>query len=343
MKLSKRGEVVSVPGFDDVRDALPFVFLDGYAQYLETTGQGEWLLFSSNNGEILLPARRFRSKFLSIVQLLNAPLDKGERMPAERESEFFISWMDFIRHSNLADRVVQPPTHVVFQKAPPDSESCGFGTWFIPLQVKSESELWDGLHSKHRNVIRNAQKHEVEIREGKDQLEAFYFLYASTMKRSLMYAEPQSQFAKLYDFLGSAHVTCAVAYYKGTPQGGVFMPHSRACAYYMHGGSADAPEVNGAMNYLHWELICRMKKAGVLRYDFVGTRLSNTEGTRLHGIQQFKERFGSSLEKGVLWKTDINTVRCSLYDAILRGYYRIRNIRLKGDIIDQEKRKEQLL
>jgi lipid II:glycine glycyltransferase (peptidoglycan interpeptide bridge formation enzyme) len=264
-------------------------------------------------------------------------------MPPEKENEFLEGLISFVRQSKLADRIVQPPTHVVFHKAPPETLSCGFGTWFIPLQEKSEEELWNCLHSKNRNVIRNAQKHEVEIKEGRDQLETFQRLYVSTMQRSSMYAETLSEFKNMYELIGPAHILCAVAYYQGMPQGGVLMPYSEAGAYYLHGASASKPEVNGAMNYLHWELICRMKRAGVRRYDFVGTRLSDTEGTRLQGIQQFKERFGSTLEKGVLWKIDINALRCVLYDTILQSYYLIRRIRLKGDIIDQEKGKTQIL
>ncbi|HXC04046.1 MAG TPA: peptidoglycan bridge formation glycyltransferase FemA/FemB family protein, partial [Bacteroidia bacterium] len=204
-----------------------------------------------------------------------------------------------------------------------------------------EAELWNGLHGKHRNVIRNAQNKGVVIRRGMDQLEIFYALYQSTMERSSLYAEPISRFRQLGEALGTEHLICAVAYYQEKPMGGVLMPYSIYGAYYVYGASASGMEVNGALNLLHWNLIASMKARGVKRYDFVGTRLSDTAGTRLAGIQQFKSRFGSALDAGVLWKMDLNKIKCRCYDMLVVCYWKMKGVQLKGDIIDQEISKSQ--
>jgi hypothetical protein len=339
VKVYSEAEVNDVPGFKKNREKLPFVFLEGHATHIRKSGQGEWFLFGSMDNRKFVPVRKFKSKFLTQIQILHAPLAEGKPMKGKDEREFMEVVLDKIRKEGIADRVCQPPTHVVFKSPPRGSIDCGFGTWYLTLEGISETLLWEGLHGKHRNVIRNAKKQGVEIRIGRDQLDAFYALYQATMKRSEMHCESFSYFQEYFDSHGSRNVICAVAYSKGIPQGALLIPHTEYAAYYVYGASADRMDVNGAVNYLHWEVILKMKALNVKRYDFVGARLSSTEGSRLAGIQQFKERFGSVLERGILWKTDIRELKCRMYDSVLKCYLWMRKIHLSGDIIDQERRK----
>jgi len=339
MKLFTADNCNSLSGFREVRDFLPFVFWDGYASFIQKSGKGEWLLFASEDGRKLLPVKKFKSSFLTLIQILHIPLLDGKQMQAGEEMLFLEELIRYIKQKHLADRICQPPTHVVFQGSPKQSIACGFGTYSLQLQDVSQTMLWDNLHGKHRNVIRNAQKHGVLVKSGSDQLEVFYRLYQSTMKRSSMYCESLEEFQLFYNCLGENRMICAVAYFQDLPLGALLMPYGSYAAWYVFGSSADEMTVNGAVNYLHWELICRMQAEGVKRYDFVGARLSSVVGTRLAGIQQFKSRFGSTLEKGVLWKKDINPLKCLCYDTVLSLYQKMRGIHLAGDIIDQERNK----
>jgi hypothetical protein len=336
MKIYSRHTISELPGFEKNRELFPFFFLESYAQYLDEAGHGEWLLFVSADGECMMPVRRYRSRFLRLVQILYVPLKKTGRLEEDQELGFLETFLDCVRTGNHADRIVQPPTHVVFRKAPLNTVSCGFGTWYLSLNELTEEELWKRLHGKHRNVIRNAQNQGVIIKEGADQLDIFFELYRATMQRSDMYVDPVSEFRQLYSALKPDHIVCAVAYFQGKPQGGILLPYTHFGAYYVYGASADRMEVNGAVNYLHWTMILLMKKRNVARYDFVGTRLTTIKGSRLEGIQQFKVRFGSELEKGCLWKTDVNRFKCRLYDRLLELYWKLKRMSWKGDIIDQE-------
>ncbi len=329
-----------VPGFLQIRESLPFVFLQGYASFLDQVGSGEWRLIATDDGRVLMPVRIFKSRFMKMVQILHAPIEQGVRLTKEHEKEFLDQWVRYLVMEGIVDRVVQPPTHVVFKAAPEQTISSGFGSYYLPLDEKSESDLFAEMHGKHRNVIRNAEKKGVEVKFGKGELSNFYKLYQNTMKKAGMFCEPLSYFEKLQDCLTEKKLLCGVAYFDNEPQGALLMPFSEFGAYYVYGASSEKIQVNGAMNFLHWRVILYMKKQGVKRYDFVGARLSNVAGTKLGGIQQFKERFGARLEKGVLWKKDIRIWKCKIYDRLIALSFLIKGMSLKGDIIDQEIRKK---
>ncbi|MFI5151520.1 MAG: lipid II:glycine glycyltransferase FemX [Bacteroidia bacterium] len=314
----------------------PFPFPDIYGSYLESSGLGRHLLCISDDGQILMPVRKYKSGFLTIIQILHPPLKNGQRLEGEEELVFLEKFLSRAGKDKWADRISQPPTHVVFKSAPLKTVSAGFGTWYLSLAEKDEAELWNGLHGKHRNVIRNAENKGVVIKEGVDQLRTFYSLYTPTMNRAGMSPEPFSEFQALSDALNPGHLICAVAYFNEKPLGALLMPYSAYGAYYVYGASAEDMEINGAMNYLHWHMILKMKALGVQRYDFVGARLSNVAGTRLGGIQQFKLRFGCTLESGLIWKADLNMFKCRAYDLLVKMYWKLKGVRLRGDIIDQE-------
>jgi hypothetical protein len=336
MKRYSIKEALGLEAFLKQQEALPFPFLESYARYIDQAGLGDWKLCASADQLTFMPIRQFQSRFLNIIQILHPPLNNAQRLDKQGEKAFLEAFLKQCTQERWADRICQPPTHVVFQSAPDHSLSAAFGTWYLPLEERTEEELWNGLHGKHRNVIRNAQKHQVTVKEGSEQLPVFYDLFKNTMNRSGMAAEPLSELQQLWECLGPRHLICAVAYYQDKALGAVLMPFSHFGAYYVYGASASEPEINGAVNYLHWFLILKMKREGIRRYDFVGARLSSVEGSRLAGIQQFKSRFGCTLEQGIIWKANIHKLRCRLYDFLLKILWKWKGIKWKGDIIDQE-------
>lgn len=228
------------------------------------------------------------------------------------------------------DFCVQPPTYTVFRTCPDNAISARFGSYYVSLE-KSEEDLWSGIHQKHRNVIRNAQKRNVEIRFGRaDDTVTAYQLLLQTMRRSNMPFMDRGMFDRMISSLDK-NVLVAVAYLNDLPQGCAVIPFSKYGAYYLYGGSIDVP-VLGAMNLLHWEVIKYFKERGVVLYDFVGARISPEPGSKLEGIQRFKSRFGASMRTGYLWKMPIS-YKYPLFSLMLKlkssGH---------GDIIDQERR-----
>jgi lipid II:glycine glycyltransferase (peptidoglycan interpeptide bridge formation enzyme) len=218
---------------------------------------------------------------------------------------------------------------------PDNSKFCPFGTYILNLEHSSEDALFANLHPKRRNTIRNAEKNNVAVKWDHTPAD-FYQLYKATMKRSNMFCEPFVYFKELVAHLGSEHILCGVSYYENKPQAAVFIPYSNYGGYYMHGATNDTIEQPGAMDYLQWEVIKKLKNNGAKRYDFVGARLSDVTGTKLEGIQNFKKRFGGELMQGYLWKKDIDTLQCKLFDTLLSLNQVLKSKKRLKDIIDEE-------
>jgi lipid II:glycine glycyltransferase (peptidoglycan interpeptide bridge formation enzyme) len=134
----------------------------------------------------------------------------------------------------------------------------------------------------------------------------------------------------LINSLGS-NVEIFRAYSDNVLQGCAIIPYSEYAAFYLFGGSIADP-VLGSMNLLHWIALLHFKDKGVKVYDFVGARIKPQAGSKLEGIQRFKERFGSTLSQGFLWKYPYNRPMYHLYRVLMK----IRLKRLHLDIIDQE-------
>jgi lipid II:glycine glycyltransferase (peptidoglycan interpeptide bridge formation enzyme) len=210
------------------------------------------------------------------------------------------------------------------------------------LENRIEEDILQAMHTTHRYEIRAALRKGAEVRFGRAQLRPFFDLHAATMRRSNLGHDRLEFFEALFSvFSDLDSVCCAVVYSGETPMGGVLVPFTRHGGYYSYGGSAAAVEPPGAVKLLHWEVIRRLRERGVAFYDFVGTRLSDVEGTKLEGIQRFKARFGGTLLEGCLWKSDITPKVASMFDLAVAVQRAIRgNGRTQfADIIEQECRK----
>jgi hypothetical protein len=330
-------ELIDVDRIENIH-LYPYFYLKEYVSFIKDSENKDVLFFADEYGNSIA-CKVWFSKLLKLIQPTYPPLTKnGIRLSEAQEYTFLNKWVAFILKEKIADRITQPENFAIFSSPPLHSISSSFGTYFINLEKFTEDELFDNLHTKHRNVIKNAKKNNVIIKYGKESIDDFYLMYNQTMKRSGMACQDISYFEDFYDYVPK-NIVCGVAYYNDIPQGGLFMPYTPFSSFYLYGASADKIEVTGAINYLHWETIKFLKQKGVKRYDFVGARLSDVTGTKLEGIQQFKKRFGAELEKGFLWKKDLNKSKCNLYDALLRLKIKIRGKEQLLDIIDQENKK----
>lgn len=311
------------------REFPPFYYKENY--------KDQRLIYVLSN-HIVVPIILSHHYFLKKAQFVFYPLLNNERISSIDEVQILNDIMIFLREKKLADRILPPPNYLIFKSYPKNADYCNFGTYYLDLSL-SLDELWKNVHSKHKNVIRNAENKGCKLLMGNAQLEIFYDLYSTTMKRSQLSYLPLDYFMTLSHHLTDENLLCAVAYYDNKPQGALLIPFSQYGAYYIFGGSSDKVEPTGLNNYMHWEMIKLLKEKGVKRYDFVGARLSDVSNTKLSGIQMFKERFGSILEKGYLWKMDLN-FKCKMYDFLVRFKSLILFKKQKyKDIIDQERLK----
>ena len=220
-----------------------------------------------------LPCLLRKGKLLNTIQLLYAPVNvKGELVISENEKEILDVFVAALMKDKKVDRILQPAVWSLFQGFPENSTVAPFGSYQINLE-NSEEELWKALHSKHRNVVRNAEKKGASILSGEEAIARFYKLYKGTMERNDMFLEPQSYFEKL----GASQVPyyCGVVHDDNHDIGGVFIPYTQHGAYYVYGGSEARISLTGAMNFLHYKAMLALKGEGVELYDFVGARFSN--------------------------------------------------------------------
>ena len=285
-----------------------------------------------------IPVLLKKSKFFRTIQLLCYPADDdGNKLNHQDEKYVLEHFVQFLKEKKIAHRIVQGTNWALFSSVPTDAKYCNFGSYQLNLKEKTQEQICTEIHPKHRNVIRNAEKSGAKILEGADQLAIFYSLYSKTMLRNNMYCEPFEFFESvLKDCSG---IYCGVVYYNDEPQGAIYAPYSKFGGYYVYGASAEKITLTGAINFLHFQFIHFLMENHVAQYDFVGARLSAIEGTKYEGIQKFKARFGGELLKGFLWKIDLNTNICFIYDTLLKAKLMLKNKQVPKDIIDQERSK----
>ncbi|MDE5421913.1 peptidoglycan bridge formation glycyltransferase FemA/FemB family protein [Ancylomarina sp. DW003] len=301
-------------------------------QYLKSISDNYgWIGAYDNSQELICvyPFIRKRFGFINYIYTPSELIVLSEKFECDL---FFKELISFLKKDRISFILQQPP-QAVSSYRPSGSENVKFGTYKIDL-LQSEEDLWGKLHSKHRNVIRNAEKKGIEVKIVNGEYQTLYSLLASTMQRSNMTFLSREQFGTYMDNMKGKQISF-IAYKDGMPQGCAILPYSKESAYYSYGGSISKP-ITGAMNYLHWKAILHFKSIGVCYYDFVGARVNPKPGSKLEGIQRFKVRFGGDFHLGCLWRFPINRFHYRIYRFLLMIKKR-QFKEFKADIIDQEK------
>lgn len=225
----------------------------------------------------------------------------------------------------------------LFKEAPSSSKSIPFGSHIINLENDVET-LWSKVHSKHRNVIKKAEKEGVKIVKGTSDeiLNDYHSIDIETWERSNVKVGSIDHLKKQVEALGD-NIIFYMAYKDDVPQAGAIFYYNQTMCYYMHGASRNH-SFTGSSNLLHWIAIQDMKAAGVKTYSFVGCRINEDENSKYHGIQRFKERFGGVLFVGKRFKVIFNPVMYNLYRLMVDIKMSLGQRRLvrQKDTIDQE-------
>lgn len=207
-----------------------------------------------------------------------------------------------------------------------------FGSHVINLSL-TEEELFKNIHSKHRNVIRKAEKESVVIKIGREELIADYVaLERQTQDRTGRQASGLEYYEKQLNTLGD-NLVVYVAYKDDIPQaGGIFYYNMQRC-YYMYGATAKGA-FTGAANLLIWTAVRNMKSLGVKEFSFVGCRINEDEGSKYSGIQMFKGRFGGELRQGFMFRYEKKPLMYKLFCKVMQ--WRLHSDKIYQDPIDEE-------
>lgn len=286
-----------------------------------------WVGGTDEAGELrcILPYIIIRKAMFRMVRFVVETIPLGGRLDLEEEKSFLNSSVDYFR-SIGADMIIPATTNTIFRTYPDGAVAAPYGSFIMDLSLPEETR-WGNMHSKHRNVVRNAAKKGVEIRSGMEYLDTAHELIRDTLKRSELPFIGYEAFKRFVLGLGE-NVKIFVADLQGTAQGCAVIPYSGYGAYYLYGGSIPSP-LSGAMNLLQWEAIRALQNLGVRRYDFVGVRINPEKDSKQEGLMKFKERFGGRLVPGYMWKYPIRPLKYAVYCQAVR---RLRG----GDIVDQE-------
>lgn len=280
---------------------------------------------STDNLRCVLPYTYIKKAKIRMVRFRIETFTVGGELSIEDEKSFLESAMKYFQSVGTVI-VIPASNNTVFRTYPGNSEAAPYGSYVIDLQ-QSEAYLWSKIHSKHRNVVRNAKKKGVVIKTGIDYKDVAYDMVKETLERSSMKFMNRESYAEFTASLGE-NVEYFAAVHEGAVQGAAIIPYSNYAAYYLYGGSTPRP-LTGAMNLLHWHAINLFRERGTLRYDFVGTRINPEKGSKQEGISKFKQRFGGELRQGFMWRHKISPLRSYIYKLGVKWIQ-------GGDIVDAE-------
>jgi len=229
------------------------------------------------------------------------------------------------------DFIYQPYAFAIFDEINDNSSFIPFGSYKVDLTL-DEDVLFKNLHSKHRNVVRKAQKNGLEVFSGIEYKQICFDLIKDTLVRQQQPYMAMKAIDKMCKNLAN-NISFYIIKNQDKIEGSAIIIYNTHEAYYLLAGS-DIKTSAGAMNLLVWQTMLDMKKKDVKSFDFVGARL-NPQG-KFAGIQRFKSRFGATLKEGYLWKVPVKPFKYKLFRFVTWLYYKLKNKSYVGDIIDQE-------
>lgn len=308
--------------------------------YLKTlSDEYGWIGGIKSSGEpcCVIPYYIARTPLFKLVRLTSETIFLADEISIEEEREFLGGIVAYFR-SVGADLIIPGSFSSLFRTYPNGAIAAPYGSYIVDL-ARSEEDLWNSVHPKHRNKIRNAIKKGVKVQQDNKHVNTACRLIRGSFKRStkgvlntlqLRIRMKDSSIRKEMIGMGD-NAKLFIAECEGLIQGCAVIHFSDYCAYYMHGGSIDEP-ITGAMNLLQWEAMCFFRKLGVKYYNFVGTRINPESGSKQEGLSMFKRRFGGELKRGYMWKYSFHSLKYCLYSIASK-------IRSSGDIVDQERHK----
>jgi FemAB family len=296
----------------------------------EVSKEFGWLGGIDDAGRLrcILPYTVIRKPLMTMIRFRIETMPAGDGFDVGEEKDFLNGVVGYFRAKG-ADLILPGTTNSIFRAYPDGAVAAPYGSLVIDLEQDEES-LWKNLHSKHRNVIRNAMNKGVKISYGAQYADVAHMLIQQTLQRSGMRFMTLAAFRRFVRNLGES-VRIYVAEYLDQVQGCAVIPFSRHSAYYLYGGSIRNP-ITGALNLLQWEALLGFKKCCVTRYDFVGVRIDPEKGSKQERLMMFKERFGGRLIRGYIWKYPIHLLKFAGYSMVVR-------LARGGDIVDCERHK----
>ena len=164
--------------------------------------------------------------------------------------------------------------------------------YVLPIQGKSEEEIFASFHRKWRYNIRLAKRKGVTCMVcGQEHLPDFYRLMKETGKRDGFCIRKERYFRRMLEALGEYCRLYLCFSAEGEPLSGAIAIQFSGKTCYVYGASSDHHR-NLMPNYLmQWEMIRWAVHSGCECYDFQGIPFYQDENHPNYGVYQFKKGF----------------------------------------------------
>ncbi|MCQ2496148.1 MAG: peptidoglycan bridge formation glycyltransferase FemA/FemB family protein [Lachnospiraceae bacterium] len=299
-----------------------------FVEYARLDGEEIYYCFDE---ERIVPVR-FRKKIIFKLGVFPSEPYNLVEMP-QKELRNYLDEIMFVLKKKLGIQWCNSTASAFFLDTPTvNCKRIPFGSHVIELN-NDEEVLWGNINSKHRNVIRKAEKEGVIILVGGEKLlDDYVTLESETTNRTGRASSGLNYYSKQVTAFGN-NIKVYIAYHEGIPQaGGIFYVNNAFC-YYMY-GATKRDSVTGSANLLIWTAIKDMKDAGVQRFSFVGCRINEDPDSKYHGIQRFKERFGGALQVGYMFRCENKPRRYKLFCKVMQ--IRLHKKTIYQDPVDEE-------
>lgn len=312
---------------NEIKNANVF-FQKAFVEYVHKNNEEFYYVYDD---ERIVPIRHRKKAIFNLGVFVTEPFLRVEE-PKLTESDFLDEAVALVSKVLHIQWLNSTAGGFFYETPTKNCKRIPFGSHVIDLSL-TEEELFKKVHSKHRNVIRKAEKESVVIKKGRaDLMEDYAALERQTQDRTGRKASGLGYYEKQIETLGD-NIVVYVAYKDDVPQaGGVFYYNQQMC-YYMYGATAKGA-FTGSANLLIWTAMLDMKADGVKEFSFVGCRINEDEGSKYSGIQMFKGRFGGELRQGYMFRYERSPMMYRLFCKAMQ--WRTHSKKIYQDPIDEE-------
>jgi lipid II:glycine glycyltransferase (peptidoglycan interpeptide bridge formation enzyme) len=311
-----------ISNFDYERERSSIVFSTEFYNYLNTDIKGN-LFFIEEDG-IQMPVIIKNKSFFKIGYCVHPPLKYGITLNEKEEVDFFKKLYSLLKSNKTID-FIKPPIHIEnFKHIPPSAIGHSIGIIRLSLKDKTEEEVFSQFKPIYRNLIRKAQKENVEVKFGIEYFDDFYKLYKDKLVLENAPYDSYEQIKKMVFSLDSLDRSlCGVAYCNGIPDAGIVNINDRINAYYFWAGTTLKPH-QGSLRLLHWEIIKKYISLGIQNYRMGAAREGDLLNEKHARLLAFKTGFGSQVDKGFQFTFVVNKFKYNLYQFLIKLKVKIR-------------------
>lgn len=292
----------------------PVYFHPEYISYVEREGV-KCYLFKDDSGNYI-PFRVYTKWFFKIGQFLFTPFNPDELISPMNELQCLENFERFLRSNKICD-VMNAPLHVsLFKNVPKTWHSWQMG--IISLDISSTLDaVFRNFSKTYRTQINQCTKLGYTISDSDKYFDSFYNNYKAHHINQNIEVESYNKLKDLLKNLDNNARLFSVLNNHSEWEGGALILYDTFRGYYFIGSKNEGIELhNGAQKFLHFKVIEFLKQRNIAKYNFGGYRTTSKPDDRFESIQNFKLKFGSSIEDGIHAKIQLN-LKHNIFNALV--------------------------